>query len=107
MTGPVLFWMRVPDSTSKNCLTALSIRALQYRKLKPRHPNSVLFFRLGVFYQTFGEDAELLGQIAGVPLRFAIEELPIAEIPVLDCETAIERITQRGYGIIILDEGLP
>jgi DNA mismatch repair protein MutS len=98
---------RVPDSTSNHYIIALQFLAAQYHQLKPRHPTAVLFFRLGVFYQTFGEDADLLAQVAGIPLKFITEGLPVAEVPVLACETAIDGITRRGLGIIILDEGLP
>ncbi len=97
----------MPDSTSGNFFVALQSLAVQYRKLKPRHPTAVLFFRLGVFYQTFGEDAELLAQVAGTPLKFIAEGLPVAEVPVLDCDTAIDALMGRGHEIIIFDEGFP
>jgi DNA mismatch repair protein MutS len=99
--------MRVPDSISNPYFIALQALLAQYHKLKPCHPSSVLFFRLGVFYQIFGEDAELLAQVADVPLKFIAEGLPVAEVPVLACDTAIDAIIGRGHGIIIFDEGLP
>jgi DNA mismatch repair protein MutS len=99
--------LRVPDSTSSNYFAALQSLAAQSCKLKPRHPTAVLLFRLGVFYQTFGEDAELLAQIAGIPLKFITEGLPVAEIPVLDCDTAIDALVGRGHEIIIFYERFP
>jgi DNA mismatch repair protein MutS len=97
----------VPDSTSSNhYFVALQALVVRYHELKPRHPSAVLFFRLGVFYHTFGEDATLLALVAGIRLKFTAEELAIAEIPVLNCETAIDGIARRGLGIIIVDEGV-
>ena len=34
----------------------------QYRELKEQHPDTILFFRIGDFYETFNEDAELVSR---------------------------------------------
>ena len=40
----------------------------QYRKIKDRHPNAILLFRMGDFYETFEDDAILISGILGITL---------------------------------------
>ena len=40
----------------------------QYLRLKQQHPNAILFFQLGDFYETFEEDAELVAQTCDIVL---------------------------------------
>ena len=40
----------------------------QYREIKSRHPDAILFFRMGDFYEMFWEDAKLAAKTLGVAL---------------------------------------
>src|SRR5207245_7249075 len=40
----------------------------QYRRLKAEHPGTILFFRMGDFYETFGEDALVASRVLGITL---------------------------------------
>jgi DNA mismatch repair protein MutS len=40
----------------------------QYLDLKQRHPDTILFFRLGDFYETFDQDAELVARELNITL---------------------------------------
>ena len=40
----------------------------QYNDIKSKHPNAILLFRVGDFYETFGEDAILASKILGIVL---------------------------------------
>lgn len=40
----------------------------QYYKIKDRHPNAILLFRMGDFYETFEEDAKTVSQVLGITL---------------------------------------
>jgi len=40
----------------------------QYREIKEKHPGTILLFRVGDFYETFGEDAILASKILGIVL---------------------------------------
>ena len=46
----------------------------QYEEMKKKHPDAVLLFRVGDFYETFGEDAVLASDILGITLT----RLPMA-----------------------------
>jgi DNA mismatch repair protein MutS len=41
---------------------------LQYREIKARHQNAILFFRMGEFYEMFFEDAETASRVLGLTL---------------------------------------
>jgi DNA mismatch repair protein MutS len=40
----------------------------QYREIKAQHPDAVLFFRMGDFYEMFYEDAEVAARVLGLTL---------------------------------------
>ena len=40
----------------------------QYNQIKKKHPDTVLFFRLGDFFETFNEDAEITAKVCGITL---------------------------------------
>ncbi len=40
----------------------------QYNQIKARHPQALLLFRVGDFYETFGEDAIIAAQVLGIVL---------------------------------------
>ncbi len=86
-------------------LRSLDSLASRYRLLKPRHPHCLLLFRLGLFYQAFGDDARLLARVAQVPLR-SFNELDLAEIPVLGCERILNQIALADVTIIVYDDQL-
>ena len=53
----------------------------QWRKIKEQHPNCVLFFRMGDFYELFGEDAENLSRDLGLTLTTRGNAIPMAGVP--------------------------
>ena len=46
----------------------------QYRELKARDPEALLLFRMGDFYEMFGEDAERAAPLLGLALTIAVED---------------------------------
>ena len=55
----------VPNSSKKVKETPLM---RQYNEIKVKHPDAMLLFRVGDFYETFGEDAILASKILGIVL---------------------------------------
>ena len=47
----------------------------QYLEIKGEHPDAILFYRMGDFYEMFFEDAEIASQILGIALRSGTENL--------------------------------
>src|SRR5438045_2340710 len=53
----------------------------QYREAKARHPGMVLLFRMGDFFETFEEDAELVSRVLGLTLTTRDGTIPMAGVP--------------------------
>src|SRR5438309_10512608 len=67
----------------------------QYRDLKGRYPDHVLLFRLGDFYETFFEDAELAARLLQITLT-ARQGAPMAGIPHHAAAGYIARLVHAG-----------
>ncbi|RPJ43952.1 MAG: DNA mismatch repair protein MutS, partial [Candidatus Latescibacterota bacterium] len=80
----------------------------QYRSMKELHPDAILFFRMGDFYEMFHEDAELASRLLGLTLtsRSKGEEkpIPLAGIPWHKSEPYIERLIRLGYKVAVCDQ---
>ena len=82
----------------------------QFRKVKDEHPDSLLMFRLGDFYEMFFEDAlnaarvlclEIVVRGRGLP---AEDQAPMCGIPVMGSERDIEQLKAAGYNGVTLEE---
>jgi len=80
----------------------------QYRRVKDEHRDKILFFRLGDFYETFYEDAELVSRELDIVLtgREAGEgqRAPMAGIPYQAAEGYIARLLEKGYKVALCDQ---
>ena len=81
---------------------------MQYKKIKQEHPDALLFFRLGDFYEMFGEDAELAsrelqitltGRDAGMNKR-----VPMCGVPYHAVDIYLSRLIQKGYKVAICEQ---
>jgi DNA mismatch repair protein MutS len=75
----------------------------QYRELKRRYPDHLLLFRLGDFYELFGEDAELGARLLSIALT-ARQGAPMAGIPHHSADGYIARLVQAGQKIAICEQ---
>ncbi|RME46186.1 MAG: DNA mismatch repair protein MutS, partial [Deltaproteobacteria bacterium] len=83
----------------------------QYLALKAEHPDKILLFQMGDFYEAFDEDAHLLAHDLGVTLTTkrlgkAIH-VPLAGIPVSRLNHYLARLLQRGRHVAICDQVTP
>src|SRR5215207_7304493 len=76
----------------------------QYRDAKARHPGMVLLFRMGDFFETFEEDAELLSRVLGLTLTTRDGSMPVAGVPVKSIEGYLRKLLQSGYRVAICDQ---
>lgn len=79
----------------------------QYLEIKRQYPNAILFFRLGDFYETFDQDAE----IAARELDIVLTSRPIgkgvralAGIPHHAVENYLARLIERGFHVAICEQ---
>ncbi|MFZ5824366.1 MAG: DNA mismatch repair protein MutS [Bacillota bacterium] len=81
----------------------------QYLKIKEEYPDCILFYRLGDFYETFMDDAELAAReleltLTGRDGGKAMGRVPMAGIPYHAAESYIARLIERGYKVAICEQ---
>ncbi len=80
----------------------------QYLALKRQHPDAILLFQLGDFFETFEDDARTVAEVCDVTLTSREmgrgERLPMAGVPVHAAEGYIARLVERGYHIAICEQ---
>jgi len=80
----------------------------QYREIKSRHQDAILFFRMGDFYEMFYEDAEVASRTLGLTLTSSnnggASEVPLAGVPVKAAGEYLRRLVQHGYRVSICEQ---
>src|SRR6266508_1955417 len=80
----------------------------QYLDIKRDYPNTILFFRLGDFYETFDEDAELTARELDIVLTSRSigkgMRAPLAGIPYHAVENYLARLIEKGYHVAICEQ---
>src|SRR6516165_8442140 len=81
----------------------------QYRELKARDPDALLLFRMGDFYEMFGEDAERAAALLGLALTSRDKEkgadaLPLAGFPHPALESYLAKIVQAGLRAAVCEQ---
>ena len=76
----------------------------QYRAAKMAHPGMLLLFRMGDFYETFGEDAELVSRVLGLTLTSRDKAIPMAGFPHHQLENYLRKLLQSGHRVAICDQ---
>jgi DNA mismatch repair protein MutS len=80
----------------------------QYLDIKRQHPNTILFFRLGDFYETFDEDAHTVSKVLDIVLtsRNVAKgmRVPMAGIPHHAMENYLGRLIDQGYHVAICEQ---
>jgi len=80
----------------------------QYLEIKREHPDAILFFRLGDFYETFDQDAEIAARELDIVLtsRNVAKgvRIPMAGIPHHAVENYLGRLIERGYHVAICEQ---
>ena len=73
----------------------------QYFSFKERYPTCVLFFRMGDFYELFGDDAILANRVLGLTLTERSAGLPMAGVPHHSAEGYFRRMIQAGHRVAV------
>ena len=82
----------------------------QYLEIKKQHKDSILFFRLGDFYEMFNEDAKLASQELDLTLTTRDrgkpegEQTPMCGVPYHSCDGYIQRLIAKGYKVAICEQ---
>lgn len=76
----------------------------QFFGFKKQHPDCVLFFRMGDFYEMFYDDAILANKVLGVTLTQRTKGQPMAGVPYHAVEGYLRRMIQAGYRVAVCDQ---
>ena len=82
----------------------------QYLDIKAQNPDSILFFRLGDFYEMFNEDAKLVSKELDLTLttrdrnKPPEERTPMCGVPYHSADSYIARLIAKGYKIAICEQ---
>ena len=80
----------------------------QFFAVKAEHPEAVLLFRCGDFYETYGDDALIASKVLGIVLtkrsNAAPDSIPMAGFPHHSIETFLPRLVRAGYKVAVCDQ---
>jgi len=80
----------------------------QYNDIKLKYPNTMLLFRVGDFYETFGEDAVVASKVLGIVLTKrgagSTSETELAGFPHHSIENYLPKLVKAGHRVAICDQ---
>ena len=80
----------------------------QYNTIKAKYPDAILLFRVGDFYETFGEDAIKASKILGIVLtkraNGSASHIELAGFPHHSVDTYLPKLVRAGYRVAICDQ---
>lgn len=80
----------------------------QYAEFKSKHPEALLLFRVGDFYETFGQDAVITSRILGIVLtkrgNGSANEVELAGFPHHAIDTYLPKLVRAGQRVAICDQ---
>ncbi len=95
-----------PTADSSNSKDSPMMR--QFQAIKEKHPDKILFFRMGDFYEMFGEDAIKAAPILGIALtsrsKGNSEKIPLAGVPYHSYEKYLAKLLEHGEKVVIVEQ---
>ncbi len=80
----------------------------QYLDIKKQYPDTIVFFRLGDFYETFDDDAAIVARVCDVVLTARPtskeQRIPMAGVPYHSAEGYIAKLVQAGYKVAVAEQ---
>jgi DNA mismatch repair protein MutS len=80
----------------------------QYLEIKAANPGSLLFYRMGDFYELFFEDAEIAARVLGITLtkrgKHLGRDIPMCGVPVHTSDQYLERLIRAGHRVAVCEQ---
>lgn len=80
----------------------------QYNQIKKRYPDTILLFRLGDFFETFGEDAVVTAKLCGITLtkrnNGAGADMPLAGFPHHQLDSYLPKLIRAGHRAAVCEQ---
>jgi DNA mismatch repair protein MutS len=97
-----------PANTKKKAETAHTPMMQQYLRIKADYPDTLLFYRMGDFYELFYDDAKKAAKILDITLtargQSAGKPIPMAGIPYHAADNYLSRLIKRGESVAICEQ---
>ncbi|MBD0293804.1 MAG: DNA mismatch repair protein MutS, partial [Flavisolibacter sp.] len=92
----------------KEIKTAETPLMQQHKAIKAKYPDAILLFRVGDFYETFGQDAVIAAQVLGITLtkrnNGGAADNELAGFPHHALDTYLHKLVKAGYRVAICDQ---
>src|SRR6478672_6679081 len=75
-----------------------------WREVKAQHPATILFYRVGDFYEMFHEDAELAARVLEITLTSRGDGVPLAGVPVKAAADYLRQLVAAGHRVAICEQ---
>ena len=79
----------------------------QFHRFKQKHPDCILFFRMGDFYETFYDDAKTCSRVCGLALTSRSKgdnPIPLAGVPYHAVDAYLKKMLQAGYKVAVCEQ---
>jgi DNA mismatch repair protein MutS len=80
----------------------------QYVEIKAAHPDYLLFYRMGDFYEMFFEDAEVASRALGIVLtkrgKYLGKDVPLCGVPVVRADEYLHRLIAMGHRVAVCEQ---
>ncbi len=75
-----------------------------WREVKAQHPHTILFYRVGDFYEMFHEDAEFAARVLDITLTSRGDGVPLAGVPVKAAADYLRQLVGAGHRVAICEQ---
>ena len=107
MNDSPIFHNAAPPAPSNDAAVATPMLA-QYLEIKRAHPGSLLFYRMGDFYELFFDDAVTASRALSLTLtkrgKHEGEDIPMCGVPVHASETYLSRLIRQGFRVAVCEQ---
>ena len=79
----------------------------QYLGFKKQYPDKILLYRMGDFFETFGDDAKLTSKVLNITLTSRNKETnntPLAGFPHKAIDQYLPKLIEAGYCVVVVDQ---
>src|SRR5207244_3305236 len=96
-----------PSPSQSQSQSALTPMMRQYFAVKAEHPNAIVLFRIGDFFETFYQDAEQAAKLLDLTLTARSKEkdpVPMAGVPHHAVDGYVSRLVELGKTVVLVDQ---
>jgi DNA mismatch repair protein MutS len=97
-----------PEDSGATAAAAPTPMMAQYLDIKRAHPDALLFYRMGDFYEMFFEDAEKAAEALDITLtkrgKHLGEDIPMCGVPVHAAESYLSRLIRKGFRVAVCEQ---